>query len=91
MEVVFVICFLIIICFMFGYFIGHTKGFNKCEEIYEKYSVTISKGYNDAIDDFVKLTNEVSGWTPNCIENNLSLTVFTIHQIAEELKSKTDI
>ena len=45
------------------------------------------KSYDKAIDDFVKLTNEVSGWTPNCIENNLSLTVFTIHQIAEQLQS----
>lgn len=58
MEVVFVICFLMIICFMFGYFIGHTKGFNECEEIYEKYSVTTSKGYNDAIDDVIKLVDD---------------------------------
>ena len=53
--------------------------------------VIYEQGYNKAIDDFVKLTNEVSGWTPNCIENNLSLTVFTLHQIAEELKSKTKL
>ena len=37
MEVVFVISFLMIVCFMFGYFIGHNKGFNECEEICEKY------------------------------------------------------
>ena len=42
--------------------------------------------HNKAIDDFIKLINEISGWTPNCIEHNLSLTVFTLHQIAEELK-----
>lgn len=46
------------------------------------------QGYNKAIDDFVKLANEVSGWTPNCIEHNLSLTVFTLHQIAEQLKNE---
>lgn len=45
-------------------------------------------GYFKAIDDFVKLTNEISGWTPNCREHYLSLTVFTIHQIAEELKKE---
>lgn len=44
------------------------------------------ESYNKAIGDFVKLINEISGWTPNCIEHNLSLTVFTLHQIAEELK-----
>lgn len=43
--------------------------------------------YNKAIGDFVKLINEISGWTPNCIEHDLSLTVFTLHQIAEELSS----
>lgn len=52
--------------------------------------VIYEQGYNKAIDDFVKLTNEVSGWTPNCTEHDLSLTVFTLHQIAEELKSKTE-
>ena len=39
-----------------------------------------------AIDEFVNLVNECSGYTPNCIEHDLSLTVYTIHQIAEQLK-----
>ena len=38
------------------------------------------------IDEFVNLVNECSGYTPNCIEHDLSLTVYTIHQIAEQLK-----
>lgn len=42
---------------------------------------------NKAINDFMKMINEVSGWTPNCIEPDLSLTVFTLHQIAEELSN----
>ena len=41
---------------------------------------------NKAIDEFVNLVNECSGYTPNCIEHDLSLTVYTIHQIAEQLK-----
>lgn len=41
---------------------------------------------NKAIDEFVNLVNECSGYTPNCIEHNLSLTVYTIHQIAKQLK-----
>ena len=39
-----------------------------------------------AIDEFVNLVNECSGYTPNCIEHDLSLTVYTIHQIADQLK-----
>lgn len=50
--------------------------------------VIFEDAYNKAIDDFVKLANEVSGWTPNCIEHNLSLTVFTLHQMAEQLKNE---
>ena len=47
------------------------------------------KIYNKAIDDFVKLINECSGWTPNCIElpHDICLTVYTLHQIAEKLKA----
>lgn len=41
---------------------------------------------NKAIDEFVNLVNECSGYTPNCIEHDLSLTVYTIHEIAEQLK-----
>lgn len=41
---------------------------------------------NKAIDEFVNLVNECSGYTPNCIEHDLSLTVYTIHQIADQLK-----
>ena len=59
---------------------------NDCEHYENCSNYIYSKGYNTAIDDFVKLINEISGWTPNCIEHNLSLTVFTLHQIAEELK-----
>ena len=42
--------------------------------------------YNKAIDDFVKNINECSGCTPKCIEHDISLTVYTLHQIANELK-----
>lgn len=45
-------------------------------------------GYEHAIDDFVKYIDECSGWTPNCIEHDISLTVYTLHQIADELKSR---
>ena len=45
-----------------------------------------AQGYAKGIDDFVNLANECSGYTPNCIEHDLSLTVYTIHQIAEKLK-----
>ena len=45
-----------------------------------------TKGYNRAIDDFVKYIDECSGWTQNCIEHDISLTVYTLHQIAEQLK-----
>lgn len=38
MEVVFVISFFMVICIMFGYFLGYTKGFNECEKIHEKYT-----------------------------------------------------
>ena len=41
-----------------------------------------------AIDEFVNLINECSGYTPNCIEHDLSLTVYTIHQIAEQMKGE---
>ena len=44
--------------------------------------------YNKAIDDFVKYIDECSGWTQNCIEHNIGLTVYTLHQIAEQLKGK---
>ena len=37
MEVFIVISFLMIVCFMFGYFMGYKDGFNECEEICEKY------------------------------------------------------
>ena len=40
-----------------------------------------------AIDDFVKYIDECSGWTQNCIEHNIGLTVYTLHQIAEKLKA----
>ena len=45
------------------------------------------KGYNKAIDDFVKYIDDCSGWTQNCIEHDISLTVYTLHQIAEQLKA----
>ena len=45
-------------------------------------------GYNQAIDDFVKYIDECSGLTPNCIEHDISLTVYTLRQIADELKSR---
>lgn len=38
MELLFVFLFLIIVCFMFGYFIGYNKGFKECEEIKQKYT-----------------------------------------------------
>lgn len=38
MEIVFVIGFLMIVCFMFGYFIGYNKGFNESEKIHEKFT-----------------------------------------------------
>ena len=44
------------------------------------------QGYAKAIDDFVKCIDECSGWTQNCIEHNIGLTVYTLHQIAEQLK-----
>ena len=46
------------------------------------------KIYNKAIDDFVKNIKECSGWTPNCIESwhDVCLTIYTLYQIAEELK-----
>ena len=40
-----------------------------------------------AIDEFVKLADECSGYTANCIEHDLALTIYTIHQIAEQLKA----
>ena len=43
---------------------------------------------NETIDDFIKYIDECSGWTPNCIEHNIGLTVYTLHQIADELKSR---
>ena len=54
------------------YFVGYEKGKNE--------------GYNKAIDDFVKYIDECSGWTQNCIEHNIGLTVYTLHQIAKQLK-----
>lgn len=36
MEIVFILVFLDIVCFMFGYFIGYNKGFKECEEIKRK-------------------------------------------------------
>lgn len=45
------------------------------------------EGYNKAIDDFMKIINEISGWTPNCMEHDLSLKVSTLHKIAEELSN----
>ena len=46
---------------------------------------------NKVIDEFVNLINECSGYTPNCIEHDLSLTVYTIHQIAEQLKKEGEL
>ena len=43
--------------------------------------------YRDkVIDEFVKLADECSGYTANCIEHDLALTIYTIHQIAEQMK-----
>lgn len=52
-----------------------------------QYDKGFANGYNKAIDYFVKYIDECSGWTPNCIENDISLTVYTLHQIAEQLKA----
>lgn len=38
MEIVFVLVFFGIVCFMFGYFVGYNKGFKECEEIKQKYT-----------------------------------------------------
>lgn len=55
--------------------------------VYEQgYMRGYANGYAKAIDEFVKLANECSGYTSDCIEHNLSLTVYTIHQIAEQMK-----
>ena len=43
-----------------------------------------------AIDEFVNLVNQCSGYTKNCIEHDLSLTVYTIHQIAESMKGEKE-
>ena len=50
-----------------------------------------SKSYIKGIDDFIKSIIEISGWTPNCIDHDLSLTVFTLNQIAEQLKSQLEV
>ena len=62
-------------------------------EIKEEYQKGMDNSYatfmyNKAIDDFVKNIKECSGWTPNCIESwhDVCLTIYTLHQIAEELK-----
>ncbi len=51
-----------------------------------QYEKGHSDGYIDAINEFVNLANQCSGYTENCIEHDLSLTIYTIHQIAEEMK-----
>ena len=66
MEVVFVISFLMIVCFMFGYFIGHNKGFNECSEAYEKYSITTTKGISGR--EYVEKYNECP-MCDNCPDN----------------------
>ena len=59
-------------------------------ESVEKKIIELEKlskcNYDKAIDDFVKYIDECSGWTPKCIEHDISLTVYTLHQIAEQLK-----
>ena len=62
---------------------GNTIVLQKYEDVEERKNKEIRA---KAIDEFVNLVNECSGYTPNCIEHDLSLTVYTIHQIAEQLK-----
>lgn len=56
---------------------------------YSKEDIELNRNamYNKAIDDFVKYIDECSGWTQNCIEHNIGLTVYTLHQIAKQLKA----
>ena len=51
-----------------------------------QYEKGYKDGYEKAIDEFVNLVNQCSGYTENCIEHDLSLTIYTIHQIAEEMR-----
>ena len=44
MEVFIVFSFLAIASFYIGYITGHKHGFEECEEIKQKYSLTTSKG-----------------------------------------------
>lgn len=55
----------------------------------EQYGKGYSDGYIDAINKFVNLANQCSGYTENCIEHDLSLTIYTIHQIAEGMRGAT--
>ena len=64
-------------------------------EIKEEYQKGMDNSYatfmyNKAIDDFFKNIKECSGWTPNCIESwhDVCLTIYTLYQIAEELKKE---
>ena len=68
--------------------VGTVEGYKSAIECYnEEYTMRKSnKQYNKAIDDFVKYIDECSGWTQNCIEHNIGLTVYTLHQIAKQLK-----
>lgn len=54
MEVFFGILFLIIVSYMFGYFVGYNKGFDKLEKIQQKY---FGKNYylvsEDKFDEFL--------------------------------------
>ena len=44
MGVIFGLTFIMITCFGMGYFIGYNKGFDECDNIHERYSLTTSKG-----------------------------------------------
>ena len=64
-------------------------------EIKEEYQKGMDNSYatfmyNKAIDDFFKNIKKCSGWTPNCIESwhDVCLTIYTLYQIAEELKKE---
>lgn len=59
-----------------------------CKYDVSSFEELVANTRNKTIDDFVKYIDECSGWTPNCIEHNIGLTVYTLHQIADKLKSR---
>ena len=57
-----------------------------CRYDVNSFDELVANARAKAIDEFVKLADECSGYTANCIEHDLALTIYTIHQIAEQLK-----